>query len=294
MAALTSVSIAAVTQSAAGRKISLSSARNYVLPNNLRLPYSSCIPRRRSPSSRMVVVHCMSTTTDLPTVHETKLNFLKAYKRPIPSIYNTVLQELIVQQHLMRYKRSYRYDPLFALGFVTVYDQLMDGYPRNEDREAIFKAYIEALNEDPAQYRADAQKLEEWARSQSANSLVDFKSREGEVEDILKDISERAGSKESFSYSRFFAVGLFRLLELANATEPTILDKLCAALNVNKKSVDRDLDVYRNLLSKLVQAKELLKEYVDREKKKIEERATSQKANEAITKCLGEYQSAAW
>lgn len=40
--------------------------------------------------------------------------------------------------------------------------------------------------------------------------------------------------------------------------------KLCGALNVNKKSVDRDLDVYRNLLSKLVQAKELLKEYVDR------------------------------
>ncbi|KAG6416918.1 hypothetical protein SASPL_124359 [Salvia splendens] len=194
----------------------------------------------------------------------------------------------------MRYKKSYRYDPVFALGFVTVYDQLMEGYPSDEDREAIFKAYVEALNEDPAQYRlkafcyrADAQKVEEWARSQSAATLVDFASREGEVEDILKDISERAGSKGNFSYSRFFAVGLFRLLELSNATEPTILDKLCAALNVNKKSVDRDLDVYRNLLSKLVQAKELLKEYVDREKKKLEERAATQNANEAVKKMLG-------
>lgn len=43
-----------------------------------------------------------------------------------------------------------------------------------------------------------------------------------------------------------------------------IILQLCASLNINKKSVDRDLDVYRNLLSKLVQAKELLKEYVDR------------------------------
>ncbi|GAY60668.1 hypothetical protein CUMW_203810, partial [Citrus unshiu] len=60
-------------------------------------------------------------------------------------------------------------------------------------------------------------------------------------------------------------------------------------LNVNKRSVDRDLDVYRNLLSKLLQAKELLKEYVDREKKKREERTEPQKANEAIKKCLGEY-----
>lgn len=87
------------------------------------------------------------------TVADTKSNFLKAYKRPIPSVYNTVLQELIVQQHLMRYKRTYRYDPVFALGFVTVYDQLMDGYPSNEDRDAIFKAYINALKEDPEQYR---------------------------------------------------------------------------------------------------------------------------------------------
>ena len=88
-----------------------------------------------------------------PTVSETKLNFLNTYKRPIPTVYNTVLQELIVQQHLMRYKRTYRYDPVFALGFVTVYDQLMEGYPSDEDRDAIFQAYIKALKEDPQQYR---------------------------------------------------------------------------------------------------------------------------------------------
>ncbi|CAN6168428.1 unnamed protein product [Urochloa humidicola] len=187
----------------------------------------------------------------------------------------------------MRYKRTYQYDPVFGLGFVTVYDQLMEGYPSNEDRDFIFKAYITALNENPDQYRADAQKMEEWARSQNGNSLVDFASRDGEIESILKDISERAKGKGNFSYSRFFAVGLFRLLEFANATEPTVLDKLCAALNVNKSSVDRDLDVYRNILAKLVQAKELLKEYVDREKKKREERSEAPKPNEVVTKFDG-------
>ncbi|KAL1560715.1 Protein THYLAKOID FORMATION 1, chloroplastic [Salvia divinorum] len=289
MAAVASVSFASIAQSP-DRKFPIPPSHRCLVSNftslKLRSPGGSC--KLRSRSLRYgVAVHCMSSAADPPTVAETKLNFLKAYKRPIPSIYNTVLQELIVQQHLMRYKKSYRYDPVFALGFVTVYDQLMEGYPSDEDREAIFKAYVEALNEDPAQYRADAQKVEEWARSQSATTLVNFASREGEVENILKDISERAGSKGNFSYSRFFAVGLFRLLELSNATEPTILDKLCAALNVNKKSVDRDLDVYRNLLSKLVQAKELLREYVDREKKKLEERAATQNANEAVKKMLG-------
>ncbi|XP_021901090.1 protein THYLAKOID FORMATION1, chloroplastic [Carica papaya] len=143
---------------------------------------------RASNSTSRLVVHCMSTASvsDLPTVSETKLNFLQAYKRPIPSIYNTVLQELLVQQHLMRYKRTYRYDPVFALGFVTVYDQLMEGYPSDEDRDAIFQAYIKALKEDPEQYRIDAQKLEDWARAQTASSLVEFSSRDGEVEGNIK------------------------------------------------------------------------------------------------------------
>ena len=85
---------------------------------------------------------------------ETKSSFLRAYKRPIPSIFNNVLIELLVQQHLTRYKRTYRYDAVFALGFVTVYDQLMEGYPSDEDRNAIFEAYIKALNEDPEEYRS--------------------------------------------------------------------------------------------------------------------------------------------
>lgn len=68
--------------------------------------------------------------------------------------------------------------------------------------------------------------MEEWARSQTSASLVDFSSRQGEIEALLKDIAGRAASKEGFSYSRFFAVGLFRLLELASATDPTVLDKV--------------------------------------------------------------------
>lgn len=295
MAAVTSsFSFSTLTQSSQRKLTTLSSTRFIGSDSDaVRFRFSLSLRYvgvRTSNSVSKLVVRCSSSVSDPPTVSETKLNFLKAYKRPIPSIYNSVLQELIVQQHLMRYKKSYRYDPVFALGFVTVYDQLMEGYPSDEDRDAIFQAYINALKEDPAQYRVDAQKLEEWARAQNATSLIEFSSREGEVEGTLKDIAERAGGNGDFSYSRFFAVGLFRLLELANAMEPTILEKLCSALNINKKSVDRDLDVYRNLLSKLVQAKELLKEYIDREKKKIEERAEPQKANEAISKCLGQEQ----
>ncbi|XP_021776457.1 carboxyl-terminal-processing peptidase 2, chloroplastic-like isoform X1 [Chenopodium quinoa] len=223
MAAVTSLSFSALSQPFE-RKLSFSSTRTF---ESIRLRCNSSSDL--SAASSGFVIQCMSSTsaiTETPTISETKLNFLKAYKRPIPSIYNNVLQELFVQQHLMRYKRTYRYDPVFALGFVTIYDQLMEEYPSDEDRSAIFEAYIRALNEDPEQYRKDAQKLEEWARTQTWTSLVGFSSREGEIEDILKEITARAGGNGGFSYSRFFAAGLFRLLELANASEPTILEKV--------------------------------------------------------------------
>jgi hypothetical protein len=45
-----------------------------------------------------------------PTVADTKRKFYEAFRRPVAGIYNTVIQELLVQQHIMRYNRAYSYD----------------------------------------------------------------------------------------------------------------------------------------------------------------------------------------
>jgi hypothetical protein len=97
---------------------------------------------------------------DVPTVADTKARFLAQYKKPVPSIYNNVLQELIVLHHFVRFNASYKYDPIFALGLVTVYDQLFDGYRNGEEeKDLIFRAYINALQEKPEQYRYVRSKL---------------------------------------------------------------------------------------------------------------------------------------
>ncbi len=116
---------------------------------------SVCIFFRRKENERMVwwMVSGILASADVPTVADTKAAFVRAYRKPIPSIYSGVIQEILVQQHLLRYNATYTYDAVFALGFVTVYDQLMDGYPNDKDRDAIFKAYVTALKEDPELYR---------------------------------------------------------------------------------------------------------------------------------------------
>ena len=45
-----------------------------------------------------------------PTVAETKRKFYEAFRKPVPGLYNNIIQELLVQQHLMRFNRTYRYD----------------------------------------------------------------------------------------------------------------------------------------------------------------------------------------
>jgi Thylakoid formation protein len=54
-------------------------------------------------------------------VSETKRKFRESYPKPISGIYDAVVQELLVQQHLIRYNRKYKYNPvrgcmLFAPG----------------------------------------------------------------------------------------------------------------------------------------------------------------------------------
>jgi hypothetical protein len=48
----------------------------------------------------------------IPTVSETKDAFIKAYSKPIPAMFNTVLQEMIVMQHMTRFNAKYTYNPV--------------------------------------------------------------------------------------------------------------------------------------------------------------------------------------
>lgn len=69
-----------------------------------------------------------------------------------------------------------------------------------------------------------------------------------------------------------------RLLELTGAKDPKALEALVTALNVSPSAVNRDLLTYKNVLSKLAAAKELLREVFEREKRKAEEREAEKAA----------------
>lgn len=148
---------------------------------------------------------------------------------------------------------------------MSIYDQVAEGLG---DRDAVFDAYVQALKEDPSRYRGDAAKMEAWAKGASGGAAEIAPDASGsEGQQALARIAARVAAGE-FSYNKFFAVGLFRLLELAGAKDPKALGALVASLGLRQDAVNRDLMTYKGVLSKLSAAKEMMEEYLAREKRK--------------------------
>ena len=208
------------------------------------------------------------------TVADTKRKFVESYPFPIPSIWSVAVNELLVNQHFVRYSTKYSYSKLSSLGFVSVYDQLFEGFPSDEEKAKIFDCFVEALDEDPEKCRKDAAELAKLAKEAGGvDALL--------ASPVLADIKSK-GEANEFAYSRYDAIGLFRMLELGGATEPAALEKLADAAGLQLKKVNGDLSMYKGLLSKLAAAKELQKEIFEREKRKTAERlAKKEAANDA-------------
>jgi len=211
-----------------------------------------------------------------PTVADTKAKFMEAYNKPVNPMYSTVVNELLVQQHLWRYQKRYQYDPVFAVGVCSIFDQVLDDLSEAE-QEALFGAYVNALDEDPKKYKADAKKMEAWASALSSADGVSPDAAGDEGQKALAEVAARISSGD-FYYTRFFAIGLFRLLELSGASTPDALKATVKAMGVDSSAVTRDLNQYKSVLSKLTTAKEMMKEFLEREKRKTAERQAEKAA----------------
>ncbi len=67
------------------------------------------------------------------TVSDTKRAFYTLHTRPINSIYRRVVEEMMVEMHLLSVNADFRYDPIYALGVVTTFDRFMLGYRPDTD-----------------------------------------------------------------------------------------------------------------------------------------------------------------
>ncbi|HTL89143.1 MAG TPA: photosystem II biogenesis protein Psp29 [Leptolyngbya sp.] len=219
------------------------------------------------------------------TVSDTKRSFYNLHTRPVNSIYRRVVEELMVEMHLLAVNTDFHYDPFYALGVVTTFDRFMTGYRPDADKEPIFTALCQSLERDPQQFRNDAQRLLS-AASQTSWDAVLIPDKATEFRDSLSAIA----SNPKFKYSRLFVVGLYTVLETSSPdlvkdqTQLTeALKQVCQALNISEEKVQKDLELYRSNLEKMVQVQAAMADMLAADRKKREERAQA-KATEATPK----------
>ncbi|MEO1372850.1 MAG: photosystem II biogenesis protein Psp29 [Cyanobacteria bacterium J06635_10] len=215
------------------------------------------------------------------TVSETKRTFYSLHTRPINTIYRRVVEELMVEMHLLGVNADFKYDPIYGLGVVTTFNRFMQSYKPPEDFESIYNALIKSVEEDPQKYKQDAKRLEDLAKSLSAKDLVSNFSqlRLGNDSD-LQALLESIANNPKFKYSRLFAIGLYTLLE---SSDPEMvkdeklrneaLKTIANSLQLSEDKLSKDLDLYRSNLDKMAQAAVVMADMIAAERKRREQRS---------------------
>lgn len=223
------------------------------------------------------------SVNNVRTVSDTKRNFYNQHTRPINSIYRRVVEELMVEIHLLSVNVNFRYDPIYALGVVTSFNRFMQGYRPERDKASIFEALCKSIEDDPLRYQQDAEKLEALAKRLSAQDLIAFFSSseppQGDY-DLYGETVAAIADNPNFKYSRLFAIGLYTLLELADPESIKdekqrieSLKQICLALHLPEDKLQKDLELYRSNLEKMAQIQLVLEDTLNAERKKREKRA---------------------
>ncbi|MDJ1174233.1 photosystem II biogenesis protein Psp29 [Roseofilum capinflatum] len=235
------------------------------------------------------------------TVSDTKRAFYTHHTRPINSIYRRVVEELMVEMHLLSVNVDFEYDPIYALGVVSSFDQFMEGYAPEGDKASIFTALCQALESDANVYRADAQQVKEQVKDWSGEALVALLSdpHQGDGAEGLRERLKAIAANPKFKYSRLFAIGLYTLVstvdpERVNSEETRnqALEKIAQGLGISVEKLLKDIELYRSNLEKLKQAQAVMKDILEAERKKRQEQILEKDTSAASSSSTEETEEA--
>jgi photosystem II biogenesis protein Psp29 len=223
------------------------------------------------------------------TVSDSKRAFHSAFPHVIAPLYRRMVDELLVELHLLSRQRGFQSDPLFAAGLIQVFDSFARGYRPEQLREPLLAALCSASGFDAAQLRRErdaavaaigqhsVSEVEQWIQEQG----------KGAPEPLASALANIR--RPDFHYSRLMAVGLLSLLEQARGADgldPANLRRyahdLGEAMGLLRDRLDKDLSLYAGNLEKMAQAVELMEQTVAAERRKRErQRASLSEAAEA-------------
>lgn len=216
------------------------------------------------------------------TVADSKRAFHRAFPYVIGPLYRRMVDELLVELHLLSRQQGFQADALFAVGLVQVFDGFAKGYRPESQKEPLLSALCSASGFDAAELRNQHREALAAMGHHSVEAVKQWIEQQGTgaPEPIASALASI--QRPDFHYSRLMAVGLMALLEQAqgaDAMDPAALrdyaHDLGASMGLLRDRLDKDLKLYASNLEKMAQAVELMEETVAAEKRKRERRSAA-------------------
>ncbi len=200
--------------------------------------------------------------------------------------------------HLLKVNSTFSYNAIYALGVVTTFDQFMSAYDPETDRDSIFASLCQSLQGDGGQYRQDAAQAQEAVAGKSIDAISAWLSGQDlEGAGSLKSAIEHITGQPTFKYSRLFGIGLLTLLDAAEGDLPSgetltaMLAPIATALHLPAEKLQKDIESYRSNLDRMVQTQLVMKEALEADRKKREQRAQEKIAKDAADKAAADNKS---
>lgn len=131
----------------------------------------------------------------------------------VNALYKNMITDIVGTTHLISVNARFTRDAVWSVGILASLDLLLKNYPEPEVGAKIISSLFKAVDLDEAQVRAEAKALTDWAAGKTKEELEIALSGEGDSQ--LAKIATAVKGDEFWMYSRYFGLGLVKLMEAA-------------------------------------------------------------------------------